>query len=141
MEKIKNLSLRKTIVLYMIVSLIVSFYLSALIMRMAATIQDDIWWKYVDQEKYFEMAEGDGRKYLTDVPRPNSYEMKKFDYHVSEICDFLQTFTVLIVSVVGNIIAVFLFYNSIWDCCSVDKIFKLLCDFGLFVWRQMTISI
>ena len=111
MEKIKNLSLRKTIVLYMIVSLIVSFYLSALIMRMAATIQDDIWWKYVDQEKYFEMAEGDGRKYLTDVPRPNSYEMKKFDYHVSEICDFLQTFTVLIVSVVGNIIAVLLFYK------------------------------
>jgi len=111
MEKIKNLSLRKTIVLYMIVSLIVSFYLSALIMRMAATIQDDIWWKYVDQEKYFEMAEGDGRKYLTDVPRPNSYEMKKFDYHVSEICDFLQTFTVLIVSVVGNIIVVFLFYK------------------------------
>ena len=111
MEKIKNLSLRKTIVLYMIVSLIVSFYLSALIMRMAATIQDDIWWKYVDQEKYFEMAEGDGRKYLTDVPRPNSYEMKKFDYHVSEICDFLQTFTVLIVSVVGNIISVFLFYK------------------------------
>ena len=111
MEKIKNLSLRKTIVLYMIVSLIVSFYLSALIMRMAATIQDDIWWKYVDQEKYFEMAEGDGRKYLTDVPRPNSYEMKKFDYHVSEICDFLQTFTILIVSVVVNIIAVFLFYK------------------------------
>lgn len=95
----------------MIVSLIVSFYLSALIMRMAATIQDDIWWKYVDQEKYFEMAEGEGRKYLTDVPRPNSYEMKKFDYHVSEICDFLQTFTVLIVSVVGNIIAVFLFIS------------------------------
>lgn len=85
MDKIRNLSLRKTIVLYMIVSLIVSFYLSALIMRMAATIQDDIWWKYVDQEKYFEMAEGEGRKYLTDVPRPNSYEMKKFDYHVSEI--------------------------------------------------------
>ena len=47
MDKIRNLSLRKTIVLYMIVSLIVSFYLSALIMRMAATIQDDIWWKYV----------------------------------------------------------------------------------------------
>lgn len=111
MEKIKNLSLRKTIVLYMIVSLIVSFYLSALIMRMAATIQDDIWWKYVDQEKYFEMAEGDGRKYLTDVPRPNSYEMKKVDYHISEVCDFLQTFTVLIVSVAGNIIAVFLFYK------------------------------
>ena len=33
MGKIKNLSLRKTIVLYMIISLIISFYLSALIMR------------------------------------------------------------------------------------------------------------
>ena len=111
MDKIKNLSLRKTIVLYMISSLIISFFLSSLIMRMAETIQDDIWWKYVDQEKYFKMAEGDGRKYLTDVPRPNSYEMEKFDYHVSEVCDFLQTFTVLIVSVIGNIIAVFLFYK------------------------------
>lgn len=95
----------------MIVSLIVCFYLAALIMRMAATIQDDIWWKYVDQEKYFEMSESEGRKYLTDVPRPNSYEMKKPDYYVSEICDFLQTFTILIVSVAGNIIAIFLFYK------------------------------
>lgn len=95
----------------MLVSLIVSFYLSALIMRIADTIQDDIWWKYVDQEKYFKMAEGDGRKYLTDVPRPNSYKMTTFDHLASEICDFLQTFTVLIVSVIGNLIAVFLFYK------------------------------
>ena len=99
MGKIKNLSLRKTIVLYMIISLIISFYLSALIMRIASTVQNNIWWNYVDQEEYFEMAEGDGRRYLPDVPRPHSYEMKEFDYHVSEICDFLQTFTVLIVSV------------------------------------------
>ena len=78
----------------MIVSLIVSFYLSALIMRMAATIQDDIWWKYVDQEKYFEMAEGEGRKYLTDVPRPNCYEMKKFDYHMRFPSDVYSTYRV-----------------------------------------------
>lgn len=78
---------------------------------MAGTIQNDIWWKYVDQEKYFEMAEGDGGRYLTNVPRPHSYEMKKSDYYISEVCDFLQTFTVLIVSVAGNIIAVFLFYK------------------------------
>lgn len=111
MDKIKNLSLRKTIALYMIISLIICFFLSAFIVRMAVTIQNNIWWKYVDQEKYFEMAEGDGRRYLTDVPRPNAHEMKKFDYHVSEICDFLQTFTVLIMSVAGSIIAVFLFYK------------------------------
>ena len=82
-------------------------------MRIASTVQNNIWWNYVDQEEYFEMAEGDGRRYLPDVPRPHSYEMKEFDYHVSEICDFLQTFTVLIVSVAGSIIAVFLFYKHI----------------------------
>lgn len=110
MDKIKNLSLRKTIVLYMAVSLIICFYLSALIMRAAETVQDNIWWKYVDHE-YFEIAEEKGSRYLLDAPRPHSYEMEKFDYHVSEICDFLQTFTVLIVSVAGSIISVCLFYK------------------------------
>lgn len=111
MEKIKNLSLRKTIVLYMIVSLIVSFYLSALIMRTAFTIQEQIWWKYVDQEKYSELAERGGEKFLTEISRPHSYEMKKIDYHISELCDILETYTALIVSVIGSIIAVFLFYK------------------------------
>lgn len=95
----------------MTISLIVCFYLSALIMRMASTVQNNIWWKYVDQEKYFEIAESKWGEYLTDIPRPNAHEMERFDYHVSELCDFLQTFTVLIVSVAGNIIAVFLFYK------------------------------
>lgn len=111
MDKIKNLSLRKTIVLYMMISLIICFFLSAFIARMAITIQNNVWWKYVNQEKYFQMAQGDGRRYLTAVPRPDAGEMKKFDYHVSEICDFLQTFTVLIMSVAGSVIAVFLFYK------------------------------
>lgn len=111
MDKIKNLSLRKTIVLYMIISLIISFFLSALVMQMAVEIQNKVWWKYVDQEKYFEMAEGNGVRYLTDVPRPNASEMERFDYYISEMCDFLQTYIALILSVAGSVIAVFLFYK------------------------------
>lgn len=111
MDKIKNLSIRKTIVLYMAISLMICFFLSALIMRMATNIQNEIWWKYVDQEEYFEMAKGDVAGYMTDVPRPSGREMGEFDHFVSETCDFIQTFTVLIVSVVGNILAVFLFYK------------------------------
>ena len=111
MDKIKNFSLRKTIVLYMMISLIISFIFSAFVVKTAETVQNNVWWKYVDQEKYFEIAEGDGRRYLIDVPRPHSYEMEKLDYHISEICDFLQTYTVIIVSVAGSMIAVFLFYK------------------------------
>ena len=45
---------------------LIHIYLSALIMRIASTVQNNIWWNYVDQEEYFEMAEGDGRRYLPD---------------------------------------------------------------------------
>lgn len=54
MDKIKNLSLRKTIVLYMGTALILSFILSALVIHGANQMQQAIWWKYIDQEKYFQ---------------------------------------------------------------------------------------
>lgn len=111
MDKIKNLSLRKTIVLYMIISLLISFFVSTWIVELAGNIQDEIWWKYVDQDKYSELAKGDGVTYLKDVPRPQASQMQKWDHQISEFCDFLQTFTVLIVSVMGSIVTVFLFYK------------------------------
>ncbi len=111
MDKIKNLSLKKTVVLYMGISLFICFYLSAVIVKMAGNIQNHIWWKYADHEKYYEIAEGGNERYLRDVPRPHSYEMKRLDYHVSEVCDFLQTYSILLLSVAGNTIAVFLFYK------------------------------
>lgn len=111
MDKINNLSLKKTVVLYMVISLLICFYLSAVIVRMAGNVQNHIWWKYADHEKYYEIAEGGNERYLRDVPRPHSYEMKRLDYHVSEVCDFLQTYSILLLSVAGNTIAVFLFYK------------------------------
>lgn len=111
MEKIRNLSVRKTITLYMAVSLTVSFLLSAVIVKIAENTQKEIWWKYVDQEKYFEVAEKEGPDYLAEVPRPTAYVMSKSDYAVSETCDFLETYTVLILAILGSCGAVFLFYG------------------------------
>ena len=50
MEKIRNLSLKKTMVLYTILSLIVTFFLSVSIIEIAGQIQEEVWWKYVDQD-------------------------------------------------------------------------------------------
>lgn len=111
MEKIRDLSVRKTIILYMAVSLTVSFLLSAVIVGTAARVQEQIWWKYVDQEKYFEAVEREGTDYLADVPRPPAYVMGGSDHMVSEVCDFLQTYTVLLLSILGSWGAVFLFYG------------------------------
>lgn len=111
MEKIRNLSVRKTIILYLSVSLLISFLLSAVIARIAEKTQNQIWWKYVDQERYFEIANGEGSDYLAQIPRPSAYVMSKTDHQVSELCDFLQTYTVLLMSVLGSCGAVFLFYR------------------------------
>lgn len=111
MDKIKNLSVRKTIILYMSISLLCSFFLSALIAEIASHTQVQIWWKYVNQDKYFEALEGEGRSYRAEVPRPDESDMGTMDHGISELCDFLQTYTILILSVLGSCTAVFLFYR------------------------------
>lgn len=112
MDKIRNLSVRKTILLYMAAALFCSFLLSAVIARIAERMQMHIWWNYVDAEAYFEAVENEGPGYIADIPRPGSYEMTRSDHFVSELCDFLQTYTVLVLSIAGSCVAVFLFYQN-----------------------------
>lgn len=56
MEKIKHLSIRKTIVLYMAVTLVLSYLLSYFVIRAASDIQLRIWTKYMGGQ-YFEEVE------------------------------------------------------------------------------------
>lgn len=111
-NKIKNLSVRKTIVLYLVISLILSFLLSAYVMWAAANIQEEIWWKYTDTDSYFKAVELEREGYMAQVPRPSSTEMSRLDHGISEACDFLQTYSVLIFSIVGSCGAVLLFYRN-----------------------------
>ncbi len=112
MDKIRNLSVRKTILLYMAVALICSFLLSAFIVGIASRTQMFIWWNYVDEEAFFKAVESNGPYSVTDIPRPSKYEMTPSDYFVSELCDFLETYTILILSMAGSCAAVFLFYRD-----------------------------
>lgn len=107
MDKIKNLSVRKTILLYMAIALICSFFLSAVIVRVASRVQLHIWWNYINKEVYFDAIE----RNITGISRPNAYEMTQMDLFFSELCDFLQTYTILLLSITGSCVAVFLFYQ------------------------------
>lgn len=114
MDKIKNLSVRKTILLYLAVGLICSFCLSAAIGKVAAYTQEQIWWNYVNHDKFFEAVngkEGEEAYYRVEIPRPSSSDMSRMDYYISELCDFLQTYTVLILSFTASGASVFLFYK------------------------------
>ncbi len=93
MDKIKNLSVRKTILLYLAVGLICSFFLSAVIVKIATYTQEQIWWNYVDQDKYFEAVNEEERGkpyYRAEIPRPSFSDMSSADRSISEFCDFLQ---------------------------------------------------
>lgn len=114
MEKIRNLSVRKTILLYLAVGLICSFLLSAVIVEISTYTQERIWWNYVDQDKYFEAVNGEKEEklyYRAEIPRPSSADMSRIDRNISELCDFLQTYTVLLLSVMASGVSVFLFYK------------------------------
>ncbi|MDE6747898.1 MAG: HAMP domain-containing histidine kinase [Lachnospiraceae bacterium] len=112
MDKIRNLSVRKTILLYMAVALICSYILSVFIVGIATRTQMNIWWKYVDKEAFIKEVESKGPYSVTNIPRPNRYEMTKSDCFVTELCDFLETYTILILSMAGSCAAVFLFYRN-----------------------------
>lgn len=117
MEKIRNLSLKKTIILYTIISLLCSFFLSAFIIRSAITIQERIWGKYVDKEEYADKeeyyeAQGEYGKNTMSISRVSKYEMSEIDGYISELCDFIETYTVLLLSIAGSSIAVVWFYRN-----------------------------
>ncbi|MDE6606602.1 MAG: HAMP domain-containing histidine kinase [Lachnospiraceae bacterium] len=122
MEKIKHLSIRKTIVLYMAVTLVLSYLVSYFVIKAASGIQLQIWTKYMG-EQYFEEAERNGEGYESageefvpheqaPIVRPSEMEMSSTDWKISELCDFLQTYSILIFSMTGTVAAVFLFYQN-----------------------------
>ena len=67
-DKVRNLSVRKTILLYLILSLLISFLLSAYIAWAASKVQEQIWWKYTDEDAYFAAVEMANKGYLAQIP-------------------------------------------------------------------------
>lgn len=112
MEKIRNLSLKKTILLYFVISLTAAFLLSGFTVHFARNMQNKIWEKYIDYADYTDVFQQHGKKYDIEISRPNQSQMNRLDHHLSEMCDFMETYSVLIFSIVGSVVAVFFFYKN-----------------------------
>lgn len=112
MEKIKNLSLRKSIFLYLSICLLASFLTAVITIRSAEMVQNRIWSKYIDQDEYMHAIEGEKGNYQVEVPRISKRKMSRWDGHIVELCDHLETFSVLYISIAGCMIAVMLFYRN-----------------------------
>lgn len=112
MEKIRNLSLKKTIILYTAISLVCSFLLSVVMVEVADSTQQAIWEKYINYDRYSEALSQSQNDYEVSIPRPNQSQMNRLDWHISEVCDFIQTYIVLIMAILGSCVAVTLFYKK-----------------------------
>ena len=112
MEKIRNLSLKKTILLYLVISLTAAFLLSGFTVHFARNMQNKIWEKYIYYADYTDAFQQYGKKYEIEISRPNQSQMNRLDHHLSEMCDFMETYSVLIFSIVGSVVAVFFFYKN-----------------------------
>ena len=112
MGKIRNLSLKKTILLYFVISLTAAFLLSGFTVHFARNMQNKIWEKYIDYADYTDVFQQYGKKYEIEILRPNQSQMNRLDHHLSEMCDFMETYSVLIFSIVGSVAAVFFFYKN-----------------------------
>ena len=110
MEKIRNLSLRKTIVLYMTAAIIITFFLSAVVIKMAEGTQRQIWAEYTDWDKHLDFEEETGN--ITEITRPAQKDMLHRDYVMTQICDAVETWSMLILPMIGSVIAVFCFYRD-----------------------------
>lgn len=66
----------------------------------------------MDQDEYYQAMNDRNENFEVVVPRPNQSKMSRMDWHISETCDFLQTYGVLLFSFAGCGIAVSLFYKN-----------------------------
>ncbi|MBD5543812.1 MAG: HAMP domain-containing histidine kinase [Lachnospiraceae bacterium] len=114
MEQIKNLTLKKTMVLYLCIALLISFFLSVGLTYAAERTQKRIWGQYIEEGTVLKQSEMEEQipDSQVQVSRVSSYDMTDMDNVIVETCDFITTWDVLILSVAGCIIAMFLFYRN-----------------------------
>lgn len=114
MERLKHLSLKQALMVYLMIALIVSFFSATTIVSIAEKIQNNLWFQYIDEDTYNDIIIQNEEKYgvQIDIPRPSNYVLSKTDYFVVETCDFLITWSPLILSTLCSALAVILFYRN-----------------------------
>ena len=142
------LSIKKSLIYYIVISSLLSVIISIGVMNGARIIQNSIWSKYKTIEEYKEIYDFYNKYYgyITEAPRISSSFMSQSDNIIVEICDFLETWTLLIITITLNSI----FNNNLdfeieYDymdefgklCKSFDKMRIQLIDNNQKMWNRI----
>ena len=72
--------------------------------------QNNIWWEIASRSR--RRISAAQKRFHGVIAGPSREEMSKMDWHISETCDFLQTYGILLWSIAGSIEAVGIFYKN-----------------------------
>ena len=97
MEKIKDLSLKAAIIIYMAAALAISTVLSFSLTHYAENVQEDIWFKYVDKEEYMESIQYEGlpaqkRAHEAFIDKMENIDLDKIEEEPQEYLQHLIEF-------------------------------------------------
>lgn len=117
MEKIRNLSIRKSIVLYVGAAIIISFLLSMLCMWSVEEVQQNIWRKYAamdtPSDNILEVHEESGTYgFSKKIERISEEKMTSLDTALSNLCDFIDTWCILMITMPCCILSICFFYRN-----------------------------
>ena len=107
------LSIKKSLIYYIVISSLLSVIISIGVMNGARVIQNSVWSKYKTIVEYKEIYDFYNKYYgyITEAPRISSSFMSQSDNIIVEICDFLETWTLLIITITLNSITSYLFFK------------------------------
>lgn len=118
MDKLKNLSIRKSIIIYLIISLLASLLLWMGAYHAAFRTQTRLVKKYAAEETGYESIYPDEDLPGEDPPdedpfaRPDVYIDSDRDRFIMQFCDFILTYGFLIFAIPGVVFAVLVFYRN-----------------------------
>lgn len=113
MEKIRNLSIRRSFALYLSVAMILSFFCAVLVQGAAEQFQIHLYRKHLKEETYYEaLEEVIYEENLVYWGNSHGVELSDVENFLSETCDFLITWSGLLIPMIGCGGAILLFYRK-----------------------------
>lgn len=115
MDRIRNLKLRNSLFLYLVIFLSIGIFLSVFTQNICNKVEETIWLDNLDDiDEFAEFQDEYNFQFQEFLPIPSS-SMDKLSIKeriIIEVCDFLETWCWFLFAFGGALVAVIIFYNK-----------------------------
>lgn len=115
MDRIRNLKLRNSLFLYLVIFLSLGIFLSVFTQNICNKVEETIWLDNLDDiDEFAEFQDEYNFQFQEFLPIPSS-SMDKLSIKeriIIEVCDFLETWCWFLFAFGGALVAVIIFYNG-----------------------------